>query len=103
MQGITNCMAGGGATHVWAVNNTGGNRTAGDKIWLNRQMDFHEEDCWIANTYEQISEQTLTGFATGRTDEKGMIEVKTVLPETTTYTVSFIPDEDTFTFRGEAK
>lgn len=38
-------------------------------------------DAWYADTFPQFAEQTLTGFATGDTDEQGRYEVSTVLGE----------------------
>ena len=58
---------------------------------------------WYAENYPQFNSYSLTGFATGKTDGLGRVQISTVLPETVDYTISFSSDVDTFEFMGEAE
>lgn len=48
--------------------------------------------------YDSIS--TVTAFATGSTDEEGRYEVKTVLPNTLTATITITPNPDSYDVKG---
>lgn len=59
------------------------------------------DDCeWYAENYTQVNSYSLSGYATGKIDDKGRYEVQTVLPEEVTYTVTFTPDVDSFELIG---
>lgn len=55
---------------------------------------------WHATPHVYNNESTLTGWATGETNENGEVEVKTVLPPEVTMTFNITPDEDTFSYQG---
>lgn len=59
---------------------------------------------WYADTYLQFSSNTLTGMATGKTNEKGRYEVNTVLPKICNLTLNITPDiaDNEIVFEGEA-
>lgn len=58
---------------------------------------------WYAENYTQVCSYSLSGYATGKVDEKGRYEVRTVLPEEVTYTVTFTPDVERFELIGGAQ
>lgn len=81
-------------------------------LWYNHEtssyvyadVDFNHYNIidgkWHVTPYAYNNESTLTGWATGVTNEVGEVEVKTVLPPEVTMTFNITPDEDTFTYQG---
>ncbi len=84
---------------------TFGRNNSGYDYWCFQLYEFSAlDDDWHATeTYTFGNNSTLTGTATGKTNEAGLCEFKTVLPETAMLTLDFEVEPDVLEFIGGVK
>ncbi len=61
------------------------------------------DDNWRAENWERAHALSLMGYATGKKNDEGLYEIKTLLPEVCRYTLVCVPEPDVIEFMGDAK
>ncbi len=59
------------------------------------------DDKWYAEDFATAHPLSMVGYVTGKQNEDGLYEIKTLLPEVCRYSLTVVPEPDVIEFKGE--